>query len=71
MQNDRMCLSQGISIRRENVGVFNRDYEVIGCNIKSISNQKYYVSNLYKNQEQSSHEQKLIESGCRVGGKIH
>lgn len=34
MQNDSMCLSQGISIREENIKVFNRDCEVIGCNIK-------------------------------------
>ena len=34
MQNDSMCLSQGISTRGEHIGVFNRDYEVNGFNIK-------------------------------------
>ena len=40
MQNDSMSLSQWISIRKENIKVFNRDYEVIGCNIKILFESK-------------------------------
>ena len=34
MQNDSMCLSQGIFIRGGNIGVFNGHFKVNGCNIK-------------------------------------
>lgn len=34
MQDDSMSLFQGTFIRGENIGVFNRHYEVNGCNIK-------------------------------------